>query len=153
MMKSTKMYRKTKRILKYTVFSAMAVFVLLTLVLAVHIYQVSNMPKGGVDGWQMARIDVVSTKDSISLEMFRNAVQSQDGVFHTYVNYASGTLAFAYNPEVTHADTVCSSAKLVTGLKAERILVHAEDVANACPVIDKNSITYRISSGFQKLFQ
>lgn len=147
------MNKKVKRIIKYTVFSAMAVFVLLTIVLAVHIYQVSNKPKGGVDGWQMARIDVVSTKDSIPLDMFKNAVQAQEGVFHTYLNYTSGTLAFAYDPFVIYADTVCSRAMLHTGLEAERILVHAEDVANACPVIDKNSITYRISSGFQKLFQ
>jgi hypothetical protein len=127
--------------------------VLMTGVLAIHIYQVTHRPRGGVDGWQMARIDFDKTVDSTDMRVFRQALHQQNAVFHSYANIQAGTIAFAFDPTAIGATDLCKATIKETGIPATLLQVTGDEAAKGCPVIDKNSLTYRISSGFQKLFQ
>ncbi len=148
-MKQSKIKRWAKRI----GFSLIAILLILTAVLAVHIYQVTNRPKGGVDGWQLARIDFKETLDSNQVAQVRNTVHQLSGIKHSFYNTKDDILVYAFDPKEQQSALVYEVVKKETGLKAERFIVSDADMANGCPVIDQNSVTYRISSGFQKLFK
>jgi hypothetical protein len=137
---------------KRTAFAVGAIIIILSGVLAIHIYQVTNRPKGGVDGWQMARIDFKEPVDSQKVSVIRAVLHEMNGIHHSLANIPEGTLVYAYDPNLNDSKKVFSAIVQVTGVKAERFIVDETTLSNGCPVIDKNSITYRISSGFQKLF-
>jgi hypothetical protein len=126
---------------------------MLTVVLVIHIYQVSNRPRGGVDGWQMARVNFEKSVDSTGIVLFRYALHQHKSVYHSFPNMQAGTLAFAFDPTKTKASELCNSVVQKTGIQATLLRISSEEAANACPVIDQHSITYRISSGLQKLFR
>ncbi len=146
-------YTKLKRWGLRIAVSLGVILMILSTVLAVHIYQVTNKPKGGVDGWQLARIDFKEPIDSNQIAEIRNVLHSQKGIKHSLFNPQEDILVYAFDPEEQQSAEVYNILQKETGYKAERYVVSAEDLAGSCPVIDKNSITYRISSGFQKLFK
>jgi hypothetical protein len=141
-----------KKWLKRVLIGSAGIFALLIMILAVHIYQVSNKPKGGVDGWQMARIDFTQSLDSTEFSFVRDVLHGLGGIHHSVANIPEGILVYAYDPQKQKASDVYMSLIKETGFKAKRFVVTESNLGGACPVIDKNSITYRISSGFQKLF-
>ena len=145
--------KKTLGWLRRIAITVVLLFVVAAGILAVHIYKVTNIPKGGVDGWQMARVDLSEPMDSTQMNIFRNALHKQPGIYHSYVNPKAGSIAFAFDPAITHADSICNNVIKNTGIQAVRKKISVDESAAACPVINKNSITYRISTGFQKLFQ
>lgn len=145
--------RNVKKWIKRSLLTIAGIFVLLTGVLAWHIYQVSNKAKGGVDGWQMARIDFKQSLDSSQTETIRNTLHSYKGIHHSIMNMPEGILVYAYDPAVQTASEVHAQLIKSSGYTAEKFVVSAADMAGACPIIEKNSISYRISSGFQKLFK
>jgi hypothetical protein len=142
-----------KKWLKRTFISTAVILGILTSVLAVHIYQVSNKPKGGVDGWQMARIDFTQPIDSSQSILIRTALHQLEGIHHSVINIPEGILVYAYDPMVQNSRDIFVALGDATGLASKRFVVAESDLSGACPIIDKNSITYRVSSGFQKLFK
>jgi len=142
-----------KKLIKRSLLTMAGIFVFLTAVLAWHIYQVSNKPKGGVEGWQMARIDFKQSLDSNQTQIIRNTLHSYKGIHHSIVNMPEGILVYAFDHAIQTASEVHAQLVQYTGYTAEKFVVNAADMTGACPIIDKNSIGYRISSGFQKLFK
>lgn len=118
-----------------------------------HIYQVTNKPKGGVDGWQLARIDFKEQINSVQVAEIRNVLHAQKGIKHSLFNAKEDVLIYAFDPTEQQSEAVFNVLQKETPYKTERYVVSAGDLAGSCPVINKNSITYRISSGFQKLFK
>jgi hypothetical protein len=145
--------RNLKKWIKRSVLTIAGIFILLAGVLAWHIYKVSNRSKGGVEGWQMARIDFRQSLDSSQIQTIRNTLHSFEGIHHSIMNMPEGILVYAFDPAVQTASEVHAQLVKSTGYTAEKFVVDAADMAGACPIVDKNSISYRISSGFQKLFK
>lgn len=145
--------KKWLRLGKRILLTSGIIFTVLLGILFIHIIQVSNRPKSGVEGWQLALLYLPSSTDSNALFEVRNILHIQKGVMHSFANVQAGTLSFAYDPRVANADSISQVLSLQTGERIARKVVSPDDIASSCPMGNGNTTYAYISSGFQKLYK
>ena len=133
-----------------------SIFALLVIILAVHIYLVTPEPEQNpTQGWQLSRIDIneelpLSDKQ---VKEINNSFKSVKGVERVVINKEHGTVVFAYFPKEFSAMSIYNNFSTKTGLNTALFTPSKEQLAASCPVIDKNSISYKMGSFFQNIFQ
>jgi len=128
-----------------------AVFVLLTLLLAVHIYVVTR-PHADARARAMARIDLhqpisKTDADSITAWLYR-----QKGVDRVLVNPKSAIAVFTFAPVVVNANQIVRAfkANLPYG-RAERYLPAGAQLKRGCPMT-ATPVTNKIYTFLKQLF-
>ena len=140
-----------KKILIRIALGVVAVLVILTAVLAVHIYQVTR-PSGNTHvNWQMARVDFNTSLDSSEAKTIRGYFYQMPEVEQAYVNAKQGNVVYAYKPGTLNEDKVDTFLKSKTELPYEFYKVDLSG-ADACPVINKKSAMYRLGLMFREMF-
>ena len=145
--------KQVKKIMKGFVLALSAILIIGITVLGVHIYQVT----GKADNTHMAnvalgRIDFLDDLEKSKYVSVQSFLKEQHGVRHTYLNDDDGIIVFGYEVDQVEKNHLYNEVVQKFGLVGELYVVDAEQVANACPVVDRHSIMGRVSSGFQKLF-
>lgn len=144
-----------KKILKVTLLSFLGFVVLGVLTLVIHIAMVS----GGASqmdqykaNLQLARVDFEQPLSDEEKSDFTDALTKTEGFNKLYFNPNNKTVVFAYDHSKTtnqeFYNKVIANTDLVDG---KLFVADAALLAAGCPVIDKSSITYRITSGIEKL--
>lgn len=147
------MQKKTVIIIKKILLAGLSVFLILTTVLAVHIYQVTRPGTELVNAnLEMARIDFHSPIDSTSAHRVKSLTRSIEGVKHVYFNIPDGIMVYGFSSDITNGQEVFEKIMAQSRLKGERYEVSEEQLASSCPVINKSSLTYKIGNAFERLF-
>lgn len=142
---------KTKIILKRVVLSLLVVFMLLVGTLVIHIATVSPK-KVDNSNLQISKIDFIEPIDSIKGKEIKRIFNSIDGVKKYRLNLSKQTLVYFHDNKVTNASKVFDEFSQKTNIKASPYILPKElQGKSVCPVIEKNSITYRVSSGIQRI--
>lgn len=140
------MKRKHWKILLVSVGST---FLLLTTILAIHIYMVTR-PKPSQDPRlrQLARLDVISDIDSTDVPKLQSIVAKMEGV--RTVKYAANESAviFEFDPSKQNTEAVAESLSQ-NGYTVQKFKVSSSQMNKGCPVMDKSSISYRLGKYFQ----
>ena len=140
-----------KKIIIRVVLCLVAVLVILSAVLAVHIYQVTRPSGNNHTNWQLARVDFNTPMDSVEAKTIRSYFYQIEGVKQAYVNAKEGNVVYAYTPGTLEQETVNTHLKSKTELPFEFYVANASG-AEACPVINKKSPMYRLGLMFRNLF-
>lgn len=101
------MQKSTVKIIKKVLIVCLSIFLVLTAVLAVHIYQVTR-PKVEFNNsnLEMARIDFSSPIDSITAKQVKSQTLKIGGVKHAYFNIPDGILVYGFNSDLTNGQEV-----------------------------------------------
>jgi len=144
-----------KTFIKIAIWSG-SILTLLIIVLAVHIYMViPTKEENPTASWQLSRIDI---KEPLPLsenqvKEINRSIKSIDGVERAVVNKDHGTLVVAYFPSKNNIDLIYSRFTENTDISTSLFKPTKDQLAASCPVINKNSISYRMGSFFQNIFQ
>lgn len=142
---------KTKTIIKRVLFSVLIVFTLLVGTLVVHIATVT--PKK-VDNstLQISKLDFQEPLDSIKVREIKKIFNSIVGVKKYRLNLKKQTLVYFHDNQLVNADQVYHEFSNKSNIKVSPYILPKElKGKSVCPVIDKNSISYRFTSGIQKI--
>lgn len=140
----------TKRTLKRTALTLIAVFVFLVVVLAVHIYVVTR-PRVDANTRIMARIDIRQPIDQHDADKITAWLYRQKGVDHVLVNPATDIAIFTFAPLQNNAARIIQDFKAGMPYKAERHLPKAGEMTGGCPVA-ATSMTYKVYSFMKHIF-
>lgn len=138
--------RLFKKVAKWTTITV----ILLTVVLAVHIYMVTRPKPPGEHTRIMARIDIKQPVNQADAEKITNWFYQQKGVDHVLVNPQSRIVVFTYYPIKTNATALTASFTTSLHYKAQRVIASKDDIASGCPV-SNTSITYKVFNFFKNI--
>lgn len=147
------MNKKVKKAIKWTIIGALSTFTLLSLILAIHIYEVTRdkqVPHNA--SLELGRIDFISSIDSVQAQEIKSMTYRINGVQHVYFNYADNIMVYGFNSYLTNATKVYDQLKEQVAFEGDLYRVSEEQMASSCPVIDKSSITGRMGKAFESLF-
>ncbi len=138
------------KFIKWTIASLATVLVLF-LVLVVHIYLVTKDkdPRNR----QLARIDFMENVDSLDAMKIKNTVLGMHGVDAAHFNLEDNILVYSYNPDMQSQEYISSAIQQIFNYNFKPFKVDAEALSGACPIIDKSSFTYKLSSVITKVIQ
>ncbi|MFT5337121.1 MAG: hypothetical protein ACI9YL_001123 [Luteibaculaceae bacterium] len=126
---------------------------LFVLVLGVHIYMVTNPSGEHHNNWQLSRLDFSEEVDGTLVNNAANDIRSMDGIKAVYANEEHKTVVFAYTPGTVEKDEVLQKAfSFSPDVVVFQNPTRENGKAGGCPVIDKNTITYRIGTFFTRIF-
>lgn len=142
---------KSNKTIKWIVGSVFGVFILLFLVLVVHILLVT--PKNyDNNSLQLSRIDFKEPIDSAKAKTINSQLRSINGVKNTHINLKEGIVVYSHDVNTINAEQTFETLLQKGNYKAERFVVTDAMKATGCPIMDRNSFSYRFSNGIQKLF-
>lgn len=140
----------SRKALKRLLLTATITFVVLTGVLAVHLYIVTT-PKAPDAGTRiMARVDFTNALTQDNANAITAWLYQQKGIDHALVNPASRIAIFTYFPVKTSADSIVSHLKTAFPFKAERIVPTEADMQAGCPVAS-NTAASKVLAFFKHL--
>jgi thiosulfate reductase cytochrome b subunit len=122
-------------------------------VLAVHIYMVTKPQKGSIATITMSRIDFpdsLSNEEGIQIKSF---LMNKEGVKDVRVNFSNGHIICLYDRKRHSPHDLVEKISQTLKLEANLYQPTDEMLAQSCPAIDKNSITYKLGAFFQRSFQ
>ncbi len=138
---------KTKTILIRFALGIVALFLLLSCVLVVHVYKATHKPKTAYELRQMSRIDFKQPISSTEAVIIRNHVVNLKGIENATLNAGTRQLIFVYNSEKQSAESVLSEVKKLGDYKAEKFVVSEEMAQTGCPALgDKDSFKYKLTA-------
>lgn len=142
---------KISKTTKWIAGSVLGVIALLFLTLIVHILLVT--PKNyDNNNLQLSRIDFKEPIDSAKAKTINSQLRSVDGIKNTHINLKDGILVYSYDVNKVNADQAFEALIQKGNYKATRFVVTDEMKATGCPIMDRNSFSYRFSNGVQKIF-
>lgn len=145
--------KRIKTILKWTTIGVVSSFLLFSLVLGMHIYDVTRPHAfSHTRHIEIGRIDFSDTVDVQSVQDIKSFIRKIEGVNHVYYNEADNILVYGFSSESTNAAEVFDKAKLGFDFDGELYQVTEEKLASSCPVVDQRSITGRLGRAFETLF-
>ena len=145
--------KKVKKAIKWTIIGALTTFTLLSLILAIHIYDVTRdrqVPHNA--NLELGRIDFTVSMDSVQAKEIKSQTYRIHGVKHVYFNHTDNIMVYGFNSDLTNATHVYDQLKEQVAFEGELYRVTEEQMASSCPVIDKSSITGRMGKAFESLF-
>lgn len=121
--------------------------------LVIHIYIVTKDKNDDKRIRQLARIDFKQEVDSLSAITIKNTVLSFDGVDAGYFNIPDKTFIYSFDPNKQNADKIFTQLVADGNYKAVRFRVSDSQLTSGCPVIDKSSFTYQLTSRIQNIIK
>lgn len=134
--------KNLKKVLLYTFSTAL----LLVVVLFVHIYMVYRPKAPDANTRIMARIDIKQPINANQAEQIKAWLLHQKGVDHALVNPETSIAVFTFFPIKTNGDAVVNNFRSAFGLKANRFMPTAQQIASGCPAGGTSSFAYKIYS-------
>ncbi|MGY6559298.1 MAG: heavy-metal-associated domain-containing protein [Nitritalea sp.] len=142
--------------LKKIILGAVAIVFLLVATLAVHIYLVTK-PKQEVPGklnhQAMIRIEFPEALDSLKGKDIHAFVSQVEGVRTARMNADAGHVVLIYDQRKTAPADIAQLINADFNAGATVFKPSDEMLAQSCPAINKNSLTYRLGAFFQKAFE
>jgi hypothetical protein len=102
---------------------------------------------------QLSRIDFKQPIDSLEAIKIKQFVAHLDGIESTYFNVPDHILIFTYVVGKQTSDNVYNQLVNYGHYKAERYMVGATTAKKGCPVMDDNSVSYKLTSYVSQLFK
>lgn len=127
-----------------------ALFVLLSIVLAVHIYIVTRPKVANEHTKAMARIDIknkITTSEAATITAWLN---KQEGIDHVMCNASNQLVVFTFFPSRVNADQLTEQFKTQFSLNAARYKPTEEELLKGCPV--SNKTTNKLYQFFKETF-
>jgi len=142
---------KINKKIKWIAGSILGITALLFVALVVHILLVT--PKNyDNNSLQLSRIDFKEPIDSVKAKHINAQLRSIDGVKNTFFNIEDGTLVYSHDLNKVDAEQAFETLMQKGNYKAERFVVTDAMKNTGCPIMDRNSFSYRFSNGIHKLF-
>lgn len=138
---------------KKLIIGIMGIFAFMVLVLAIHIYQVSRPKEGKIPNIALSRIDFPKGVDSLEMVNIKTHFSKLEGIKDLRINTSSGHLVCLYDNKIWKASDLVNKINFTYSLSAVLYRPSAEMLSQSCPAIDKNSLTYKFGSFFQKSFE
>lgn len=108
--------------------------VILTAVLAVHLYSViSHKKKADSSTIAMARIDFKQPITATDAGKISAWLHQQKGVAQVLCNDSAAIAVFSYHPAATNADSIIASLKASLHYSAERFIPDQASLKSGCP--------------------
>lgn len=140
-----------KKIIKISLISLSVAFVLF-IVLVAHIYIVTKPKPRTTPMVQLSRIDFKEKPDSIEASKIVSFVRHLDGIDNAYFNIPDGIFVFGFYREKQSSKNVYDELMKLGHYNAKPFVVDLSTAAKGCPVMDKNSFGYRMSTVISKIF-
>lgn len=140
-----------KQTLKKILWISFSSVLLLTAVLAVHIYMVTRPKAPDSTTRIMARFDFKQTINKYDADKITSWLYSKNGVDHVLCNDKSGIAVFTYYPVKANADKLLQQMKNDLHYNAARFMPSKEQMASGCPVA-AGSFTSKVYHSFSNLF-
>lgn len=141
---------KRKLITKILAYSG-ALLLLLTGVLAIHIYLVTRPKAPDANTRIMARIDIRKDINAAEAARVTAWLYEQPGVDRVLCNEAADIVVFTYSPLRTNADRVTDELGRKLQLPVERIKPSAAEMRSGCPV-PNGSRGYKLMAYLKQVF-
>ena len=143
---------KISKKVKIVLGSILGIFLLLFIVLVVHIATAKPIVYDNAT-MQISRIDFNEPIDSLKAKEIHRNMKSIAGVKNDKMNLESGVLVYWHDNRVVDSKGVYASLMSKGKYDAKRFEISKEMAAKeACPVMDKNSFSYKFSRGVQRIF-
>lgn len=146
------MTMKIRKPIKIALLSIFGIFVTLFLVLVIHIATAKPVEYDNAT-LQISRIDFKEPIDSLMAKKINRDMKSIAGVKNPSVFPEKKVVVYYHDISVINAEQVYNQLMKKDTYKAERYIVPAKLAANqACPVMDRNSFSFKFSRGIQRIF-
>lgn len=142
---------KINKKVKWIAGGLFGIIALLFITLVVHILMVTPKSYDNMS-LQLSRIDFKEPIDSAKAKVINAQLRSIDGVENTYFNIKDGILVYTHNLNKVDSQKAFDALLEKGNYKAERFVVTDQMKNSGCPIMDRNSFSYRFSHGIQKLF-
>lgn len=144
---------KKRRIIKIVLLSSLSVFLILVGVLAIHIYSVTRpAPRQDLRPRALSIFNLSNPSDSVQITDYWENTKRLEGVNTVKIAPNQTSLIVEWNTQKTNPELIVGSLK-TAGLNMETLSFTDAQRANGCPVIDKESWSYRLGSFFQSIFE
>ncbi|WP_373494115.1 heavy metal-associated domain-containing protein [Aquiflexum sp.] len=138
---------------KKIVFGLICFFTFLVAVLAVHIYMVTKPKAGAISSLTLSRIDFPERFDSLQGVAIKEHIAKMEGVKDVRVNFSNSHIICLYDRKEFSGSDLVDRINFHFSESAQLFQPSEEMLAQSCPAIDKNSITYKLGAFFQKSFE
>ncbi|CAM4084413.1 hypothetical protein FLAN108750_09340 [Flavobacterium antarcticum] len=143
---------KINKKIKIAVGSVLGIVLLLSIVLVVHIATVKPTVYDNAT-LQISRINFEEPIDSLMAKEINRDLKSITGVKNPSVFADKKVVVFYHDMNVVNSEQVYNQFMAKGKYKAARFVVPKEIASNeVCPVMDKNSFSYKFSRGIQRIF-
>ena len=140
-----------KKVVKKILFYSISIFLLLTIVLAVHIYMVTRPKAPDAYTLAMARIDLKQPINAEDASKIGAWLHQQKGVDQVLVNPQTDIVIFSFYPVQTNANQIVHNFKTALPYKAERFVPTEAEMQSGCPVAS-TSASYKVYHFISHLF-
>ena len=140
-----------KPVIKKILIGTLATLVLLVGTLVVHIAMVTKKPVYDNAFIQMSRIDLEAPIDSNNRAIFANNAKQIEAINRYVVNEKNNNILITYDVREIKAQDL--HQKISNGMTIESNLYvpSAESLENSCPILDKESFSYKLGSWIEKM--
>lgn len=138
--------------LKRIIIGIVIVFLLLLGTLTWHIYTVTQPQTGAISSMALSRIDLDQPIDDAAGDRIKSYLLSDTAIKDIRLNKEKGHIICLYDRRKLSPQEIISSLDEKMQLTGSLYQPSEEMLAQSCPAIDKNSITYKLGAFIQKRF-
>lgn len=143
---------KINKKIKIAVGSVLGIVLLLFIVLVVHIATIKPTVYDNAT-LQISRIDFKEPIDSTMAKQINRDMKSIAGVKNPSVFAEKKVVVYYHDMNIANSEQVFTQLMAKGNYNAERYIVPAALASNeVCPVMDKNSFSFKFSRGIQRIF-
>lgn len=143
---------KINKKIKIAVGSVLGIVLLLFIVLVVHIATIKPTIYDNAT-LQISRIDFKQSIDSTMAKQINRDMKSIAGVKNPSVFAEKKVVVYYHDMNIANSEQVFTQLMAKGNYNAERYIVPAALASNeVCPVMDKNSFSFKFSRGIQRIF-
>ena len=142
----------TRKKIKIAFFSFLAVFMVLSLVLIIHIATAKPVEYDNAT-LQISRIDFKEPIDSVMAKQINRDLKSIPGVKNPSVFPEKKVVVYYHDMKIANSEQVFNQLMAKGSYNAQRYIVPANIASNkVCPVMDEDSFSFKFSRGIQRIF-
>ncbi len=119
--------------------------------MGIHLYLVTPSEQTHHQNWQLSRIDFEEPITDEKAKEINQALKSIEGIKATNINREHQNVVYAYETKALNAHEVFVEFMTKGDFRAKPFKAPLISEATGCPVIDKNSFTYRFSALIKKI--
>ena len=143
---------KINKKIKIALGSILGIILVLFIVLVVHIATVKPTIYDN-PMMQISRIDFNEPIDSLMAQKITNDMKSIPGVKNPLVVAKNKTVVYFHDMNIANSQKVYDEFMAKGDYHAKRFIISDEIASKeVCPVMDKNSFSYKFSRGIQRIF-